>query len=87
MSQFEIWTFEFPFGSHPAVIVTPNALMGDQFINVLACQTQQARRSPKSYEIILDQADGLNWPTLCRVAPFWAAKPSELSNRRGSVTL
>src|SRR6266853_416598 len=81
--QWEIWTFDFPWGSHPAVIITPSE---DEFINVLACQSQQARRLPKSYETILDTADGLNWPTLCRLTPFWTVKPSDLFNQRGKVT-
>lgn len=37
-------------------------------------------------EVILDQADGLNWPTLCRCDLFFLVNKSELKNSRGQVT-
>ncbi len=35
-------------------------------VNVLICSSQRASRNPKAIEVILDTADGLDWPTLCK---------------------
>ena|SRR2546425_10754974 len=86
MKQWEIWTWDFPWGSHPAVIVTPDALLAQPYINVIAASSRRASRLPRLHEIILDEADGLEWPTLCRLAPFWAVEPTRLKQRRGELS-
>ena len=58
-----------------------------EFVNVLACQSKRAMRAPKITESILDQADGLDWPTLCRCDLIWVAPKAELIQRRGRVSL
>jgi len=38
------------------------------------------------HEVILDEADGLDWETLCKCDVVYAAPKTELVQRRGSVT-
>ena len=86
MKQWEVWTWKFPHGEHPAVILTPDAWLHLPEVNVLACASQQTRRPADLHEVLLDQADGLDWPTLCRCHRIWTAAQDELKQRRGAVT-
>ncbi len=87
MKQWEIWTWDFPkAGHHPAVIVSNNGMVsfGD-YVNVLLCSSQRASRPAKSNEVLLDQSDGLNWPTFCKCETIYHAPKHELKDRRGEV--
>ena len=86
MKQWEVYTWRFPHGEHPAVIVTPEAWLHLDTVNVLACTTKEVRRSAELHEVLLDEEDGLNWPTLCRCHRVWLAPKKELVHLRGSVT-
>ena len=89
MTQWEIWTWDFPGarGAHPAVIISsPARVANTNEVNVLLCSTQRAARNPKTYEVLLDAADGLNWETLCRCDLLFLAEKSDLRNQRGLVT-
>lgn len=71
---------------HPAVIVShPNRVANKQEVNVLMCSTKPATRPAKADEVILDQSDGLDWPTLCRCDLFFLVSKSDLKGRRGAV--
>jgi mRNA-degrading endonuclease toxin of MazEF toxin-antitoxin module len=85
MTQWEIWTWEFPkAGAHPAVIVShPTTIATRDEINVLLCATQ--RRAPRVHEVLLDVADGLDWPTLCRCDVLYVPEKARLTVRRGIV--
>jgi hypothetical protein len=50
------------------------------------CSSKAAMRPAKDDEVILDQSDGLNWPTLCRCDLIFHVKKSELKNFRGFVS-
>ena len=89
MKQWEVVTWAFPEGTHPAVIVTPDRWAGNPDVaevNVLLCSSQRATRLAGPHEIILDEADGLDWPTLCKCHFLYVAPKSELKQRRGTVT-
>jgi hypothetical protein len=87
MKQWDIFTWEFPEGIHPAVIVShPARLAHKPTINVLLCSSQRAQRVPEANEIILDEADGLDWPTLCKCDLLYDVPKNELKAKRGSVT-
>ncbi len=89
MKPWEVWQWEFPHGSHPAVIISPEArcLNPDLLtVNVAGCSTQRARRGPDLHEVLLDREDGLEWETLCRCDVLFLAKKSELTRRRGALT-
>ena len=56
-------------------------------VNVLLCSSQRATRRAELHEIILDEADGLDWATLCKCDLIYAVPSSQLSERRGTVTM
>jgi hypothetical protein len=55
-------------------------------VEVLDCSSQRANRSPAEHEVLLDQADGLDWPTLCKCDCVFAVPRTELKQQKGSVT-
>jgi hypothetical protein len=91
MAPWEIWTFDFPVeGTHPCVIFSNAGRIGSpalSHVNVLICRTLRASltRPMKPTEIVLDQADGLEWPTLCRVDALHLIPKAGLRERRGAV--
>jgi hypothetical protein len=87
MKAWDIYTWEFPFGKHPVVIVShPDRVTRKPDVNVLKCSSKRAARSPEPNELMLDEADGLDWPTLCACDLIFAVDKAELTERRGSVT-
>jgi mRNA-degrading endonuclease toxin of MazEF toxin-antitoxin module len=88
MKPWEIWTWRFPdAGEHPAVVLgTDERLRLKPRVSVILCSTQRAMRRPELHEVILDEADGLDWETLCKCDMVYAAAKSDLVKRRGSVT-
>ncbi|HWN95356.1 MAG TPA: type II toxin-antitoxin system PemK/MazF family toxin [Methylomirabilota bacterium] len=74
-------------GSHPVVIVSirPGPPRKD-FVEVLDCSSQRANRPPAENEVVLDTADGLDWPTFCKCDCIFAVPREELKARKGSVT-
>lgn len=76
------------FGEHPVVVVShPARAANKPDVEVIACSSQRAGRRPQSHEVILDEADGLNWQTLCKCDLIYTLPKSELRNHRGRVTL
>ena len=89
MKPWEIWQWDFPHGSHPAVIVSPAARCANPdfaTVNVAGCSSHHSQRRPELHEILLDREDGLDWETLCRCDVLFLAKKSELKIRRGILT-
>ncbi len=89
MKPWEIYTWSFPGAeSHPAVILgTETRLANKPKVNVLFCSSQRAKRPPELFEIVLDNADGLDWETLCKCDLVFAVPKEELGRKRGVVTL
>src|SRR5436190_6454646 len=88
MQPWDIYTWSFPDAeSHPAVILgTESRLASKPKINVLFCSSQRAARKPQPFETILDQADGLDWETLCKCDLVFAVPKEQLTRRRGAVS-
>lgn len=89
MKPWEVWTWDFPdAGPHPAVVLTTDdrARLKPK-VSVILCSTQRALRQPELHEVVLDEADGLSWETLCKCDLVYAADKKDLKQRRGSVTL
>ena len=84
--QWEIVTTDVWGSDHPAVILTPDAMIHKEFVNVLACTSKSPTRPAAPHEIILDESDGLDRPTLCKLAPVLAVKLDQIRQHRGSVT-
>jgi len=51
------------------------------------CSTQRASRPAEAHEIVLDTADGLDWPTICKCDLIHAVPREELKEQRGAVSL
>jgi hypothetical protein len=55
-------------------------------VSILLCSSKAATRPALPHEVILDRADGLDWPTLCKCDLIHAVAKEELKQRRGHVT-
>jgi hypothetical protein len=87
MKQWDIFSWEFPEGKHPAVVVShPARIAAKPTVNVLLCSSQRARRTADVNEVILDEADGLDWATLCKCDLIYDVPKSDLTGLRGSVS-
>src|SRR5436305_598922 len=89
MKAWDIWSYHPPGWPepHPAVIISsPGRVANKPEINLLMCSSKAATRPPMPNEIILDQADGLNWPTLCKCDLIYLVTKNELKVKRGQVT-
>jgi hypothetical protein len=89
MTAWDIWSFQPPgwIEPHPAVIVShPGRVANKPEINILICSSKAPARPPKEHEVILDEADGLNWPTLCKCDYLFGVEKARLTNFRGHVS-
>ena len=88
MNAWDIFDYDWPWGKHPAVIVSNRVRVQlKQQVVVLSCRTllPAQRREAKANEAILDGEDGLNWATICRCDLLWTVEKARLKNRRGTV--
>jgi hypothetical protein len=89
MKTWEIWSYQ-PAGwpePHPVVIVShPDRVANKPEFNVLVCSSHGANRPAKPNEVILDEADGLDWPTICYCDPLHLVRQKDLSRHRGVVS-
>jgi hypothetical protein len=86
LAQWDIVTAEVWGENHPAVVISSGPLLGKEYVNILGCSTQRASRPSRSHEIILDASDGLDWPTLCKLAPIFAVRRDVITGKRGEVS-
>jgi mRNA-degrading endonuclease toxin of MazEF toxin-antitoxin module len=82
----------FPFSKerrHPAVIISNDETSQNpdvEEVNALLCTSQRVNRGPKITEEILDEADGLDWPTLVRCDKIHLLPKARLADQKGNVT-
>jgi mRNA-degrading endonuclease toxin of MazEF toxin-antitoxin module len=89
MKPFEIYSWQPPGWPepHPCVIISSPARVSNKpDVEVVLCSTQKAGRAAQSHEIILDGADGLDWPTICKCDLIYAVPKDRIKNRRGQVS-
>lgn len=87
MNAWEIHSCDLGWGDHPVVIIShPARAANKDFVEVLDCASQRANRTPRENEIVLDKADGLDWPTFCKCDCIFAVPREELKQRRGLVS-
>jgi mRNA-degrading endonuclease toxin of MazEF toxin-antitoxin module len=89
MRQFDILYWKPPDWkeAHPAVVVSrPDRTGRKRDVEVILCSMQRAQRRPEAHEIILDEADGLDWPTLCKCDLIYAVAKDQLRPRKGRVS-
>jgi hypothetical protein len=89
LRPFDIFDWKAPGWpeAHPAVIVShPDRAARKEWVEVVLCASKQATRSAEPHEVVLDQADGLDWPTLCKCDLIYAVPRTEAKRLRGQVT-
>lgn len=95
MRQWEIWTFDFTDeDTHPVVLISNDSRIGSanlERVNVLFCTTlrrpdRTRAENLKKNEVLLDEADGLDWLTICKCDAMHFVKKSNLYQRRGIVS-
>ena len=89
MKAWDIYSYQPPEWpeAHPCVIVShPDRVAHKPHVTVLMCSSQPTTRAAKPNEVILDEADGLDWATLCKCDLLHAVAKDELKQRRGHVT-
>lgn len=85
MAPWEIWTADV-HGDQPVVIVSnPQRVAHKADVVVLQCVTLRAARMAEAHEVILDEADGLDWRTLCKCELPYTLPKTRLKQRRGEV--
>lgn len=89
MKQWDTYQWEFPHGEHPCVIISPPARCANadcKTVNVIGCSSQRLAREPLAHEVLLDESEGMDWPTLAKCDVIYLAKKAELKKRRGSIS-
>ena len=89
MKPFDVYHWQPPGWPepHPCVVIShPERAERKDPVEVLMCSTKRAGREPKSTELILDEADGMNWPTLCKCDLVHTVRKGELRRHCGSVS-
>ncbi len=87
MNAWDIHTCDLGWGTHPVVIIShPLRAARKDIVEVLDCSSQRASRPPADNEVVLDEVDGLDWPSLCKCDCIFAVPREEVKGRRGTVT-
>src|ERR1035437_8039257 len=89
MKAFEIYSWQ-PAGwaePHPAVIVSnPDRVTNKSEVEVVMCSSQKAGRTAKPCVMILDEAEVLDCPAICKCNLTHAVQKPEQKTRRGAVS-
>jgi len=88
MKAWEVWKCDLGHGIHPVVVVShPLRVANKPIIEVVDCSSQRAMRLPQENEVLLDTADGMDWPTLCKCDCVYAVEKTDLKDFRGQITV
>ncbi len=91
MRQWDILLF--PFREelpHPAVVISNDERCENadfDVVNALICTTARLNRPPKKNEMVLDEADGLDWKTAVRCDVIYLLPKAEFIGQRGQVSV
>jgi hypothetical protein len=90
MKPFDVFFWQ-PEGwpePHACVVVShPSRAANKDHVEVLMCSSKRATRLAQPHEVILDEADAMDWPTVCKCDLIHAVPKSELTRFRGTVSL
>lgn len=90
MKQWDIYSYPFAEGSHPAVILSPDEVCANPDfpeVDVMFCATHRPiAREPKRFAVVSDEADGLSWRTAVRCHKLLLVRKDAFGNRWGSVS-
>jgi mRNA-degrading endonuclease toxin of MazEF toxin-antitoxin module len=81
----------FPFSKerrHPAVIISNDETCQNpdiEEVNALLCTSAKVDRGAKSAEIVLDEADGLDWKTMVRCDKIYLLPKAHFDDQKGKV--
>jgi mRNA-degrading endonuclease toxin of MazEF toxin-antitoxin module len=88
--QWEIYLFPFRQEKpRPAVIISnEERCVNDdlEYVNALICTSAKLNREAKKNEVILNDADGLDWKTAVRCDVIYLLPRAEFRERRGKVS-
>jgi len=88
--QWEIYLFPFRQEKpHSAVIISnEERCVNDdlEYVNALICTSAKLNRTAKRNEVILNDADGLDWKTAVRCDVIYLLPKAEFRDRRGKVS-
>ena len=92
MRQWEVRKFPFrDEGDHWAIVLSNDERCGNAnfaTVNALYCQTlRPANRALKPNEVLLDEADGLQWKTVVRCDVVYLLEKAKFGETRGTVSL
>ncbi|MDQ3115825.1 MAG: type II toxin-antitoxin system PemK/MazF family toxin [Verrucomicrobiota bacterium] len=86
MNAWDIFEADLGWGVHPVVIVShPVRAARKDFVEVLDCSSRRAARAPHPNEVLLDNADGLDWQTFCKCDLIIAVPRAEMKRQRDRV--
>ena len=90
MKQWEIYLFPFQEENpHPAVIISSDERCQNdalEAVNALICTSAKLNRGAKKNEVLLDEADGLDWKTAVRCDVIYLLPKARFQEQRGNVT-
>ena len=91
MKQWDICLFPFAeAGPHPAVIVSSDERCenaGFASVNALSCTSLKSGSVPKPTQVLLDAADGPDWPMVVRCDVMHLLAKQDFSHPLGTVSI
>ena len=75
---------------HPAVVLSPPDILDDprqQRFNVILGTKKRPAEQARQHHVILDDADGLEFPTLVDCSLVYVARKASILRSTGSVTI
>jgi mRNA-degrading endonuclease toxin of MazEF toxin-antitoxin module len=82
----------FPFSKekrHPAILISNDETCQNpdiEDVNALLCRSAKVNRPAKPTEVLLDEADGLDWKTAVRCDRFYLLPKAGFDDKKGQVT-
>ena len=87
MKQWEVWSVDPSYGVHPCVILSrPGRAERGETLEVLMVRSQR-QAWPGPHEVVIDQADEMDAPSLVDCELIRNVPARAVSNRRGLVTV
>jgi hypothetical protein len=90
MKPFDVFHWQ-PRGwpdPHPCVIISHGSRAEKKDpVEVVICSSKRATRQTEPHEMILDEADAMDWPTICKCDLIHTVPRAELKRHRGSVSM
>ena len=89
MKPFDVFFWQPPGWPepHPCVVISHVSRAENKDpVEVLMCSSKRATRSARPNEVILDAADAMDWPTLCKCDLIHTVPKAELKRFCGTVS-